>query len=239
MKKSLYTIIILFGISSTLISCSKNDGEVSKDLSKSLSKYEDALSNVIIDLKDDTNWETVNNSHTESFSSIHNNDELNKKVRLELTSLVATSQNLLLNTKFEKSVILELNYKEKIFLAAIIKAYNKQLEINPNYFTKNKRQALKNDCVPCNKGNLLFDSYIAKNQLRQGPITGRDVFECAMSAIGVSSLVKVLSGKALASYAARKALLKLVGKVAAKAGLGAIGVALTVGEFAWCLSERA
>lgn len=58
---------------------------------------------------------------------------------------------------------------------------------------------------------------------------------CVVRALGIDILVDFVGGKYLAGYTARKLLIKAVGKAAAKLGLGGIGTALMLYEFADCM----
>lgn len=221
----------------TLISCDVSQvDERNKDekLLTSLSKYEIALDKTIEDLKKVADWGKVISTRKNGYNSMLSFKALDKKVKNNLTPLLIASENLLMNSKFKSSTISRLNSKAKIMLAAIIKAYQKQFKINPSYF--NDDSSIRTPCTTkCLGGNLLISD--VSNMKIAADIPVREIWECALSAIGVKALGELISAKGLSSYAARKALIKAVGKAAAKAGLGFIGVAIAVGEFAWCLSK--
>ncbi len=61
--------------------------------------------------------------------------------------------------------------------------------------------------------------------------------DCALKAIGVDRLVDWAKGKYISGYAARKALIKAVGKAAARIGLGWVGTVWAVASFIECISE--
>ena len=65
----------------------------------------------------------------------------------------------------------------------------------------------------------------------------QSIKDCALRAIGVDRLIDWAKGKYLSSYAARKMLIKAVGKAAARLGLGWIGTALAVAEFVECMAH--
>lgn len=254
-KIYLHTVIVL-GFALTLISCSKQEATLnSNNLNSSKNKsdqrvlekessqrilkngdYQIVLENVVSDFKKNINWSKVNiskNNVIEYNGSSSSRIKLNEKIEKKLTPIVQSSENILLTSKFNKTVVLGLNNKEKILLAAIVKAHQMQMVINPDYLNI----PLNNICLDCG-GNLIKDNYTL-NARASGEITGREVFECVMSAVGVASLVKGIRVGSLSSYAVRKALVRAVGKVAARIGLGAIGIALTVAEFGWCLINAA
>lgn len=62
-----------------------------------------------------------------------------------------------------------------------------------------------------------------------------EIGDCILEAFGIKGLAEAFSGRALAGYATRKALVKAVGAAAARAGLGWIGTALTVASFVDCM----
>jgi hypothetical protein len=68
-------------------------------------------------------------------------------------------------------------------------------------------------------------------------ISGREIFLCAMGALGARDLASYVGGRALSGFAARRALLGIVRASAVRAGLGPIGVAIMVAEFGYCLYE--
>lgn len=222
------SLLVIFFI--TLASCDVNqvdERDKKNKLLSSLSNYEVALNTTIKDLKNAADWKKIIKSRKNSDKSIQNFRALNNKVRTNLTPLVAASENLLMNSRFKNSTVSQLNVQEKIMLAALVKAYNQQLKINPNYF--NEKHSIK-ECI---NGNLLISN--ASNIKVSADITGREVWTCALSALGVNALVQGGLSSGLSSYGTRKALVKAVGAAAARAGLGVIGAAIVVGEFAWCL----
>jgi hypothetical protein len=82
-----------------------------------------------------------------------------------------------------------------------------------------------------NKTSFNFSPLFIQSSYAQNSIK-----DCALRALGVDKLVDWARGKYLSGYAARKALIKAVGKAAARFGLGWIGTAIAVVEFAECMS---
>ena len=70
------------------------------------------------------------------------------------------------------------------------------------------------------------------------PWSGTRVGPCILEALGAEALVDLWKGRALSSVATRRVLLKAVGKTAAKVGLGAIGTAVAVADFVWCMGRE-
>lgn len=70
------------------------------------------------------------------------------------------------------------------------------------------------------------------------PWSGNRVGPCILEALGAEALVDLWKGRALNSVATRRVLLKAVGKTAAKVGLGAIGTAIAVADFVWCMGRE-
>ncbi|TJZ60703.1 hypothetical protein FAZ15_12010 [Sphingobacterium olei] len=73
--------------------------------------------------------------------------------------------------------------------------------------------------------------------LEEGPSSNSDVWDCALRALGVDRLIDWAKGKYVGSYAARKALISLIGKTATRLGLGYIGTAMMVAEFVHCVAQ--
>ena len=68
-------------------------------------------------------------------------------------------------------------------------------------------------------------------------LTLSNLKDCAFRALGIDRLLDWAQGKYMSSYTARKALIRAVGKTAARLGLGYLGTALAVGEFVECMFE--
>lgn len=83
-----------------------------------------------------------------------------------------------------------------------------------------------------NKTSFKFSPLFIQSSYAQNGIG-----DCALRAIGVDRLVDWAKGKYISGYAARKALIKAVGKAAARLGLGWIGTAWAVAEFVECITE--
>lgn len=66
------------------------------------------------------------------------------------------------------------------------------------------------------------------------PLTLRKVVDCAVRALGVKDLIEFVGGKTL-TFGAKKALIRLVGKAAARLGLGYIGAAIAIADFVDCI----
>lgn len=70
------------------------------------------------------------------------------------------------------------------------------------------------------------------------PWSGSRIGPCVLEALGAEALVDLYKGRAMSSFAVRRAIIKGVGKVAARIGLGAIGTALAVADFVWCMGRE-
>lgn len=70
------------------------------------------------------------------------------------------------------------------------------------------------------------------------PWSGSRVGPCIMEATGLTEIIGAWSVKALGSFAARRALLKAVGKALAKRAVPYLGAAIMVGEFVYCMGRE-
>lgn len=70
-----------------------------------------------------------------------------------------------------------------------------------------------------------------------GGIPMNGIKNCAFQALGIDRLVDWAKGKYVSSIAARKALIKAVGKAAARMGLGYVGTAIAIAEFSACVYQ--
>lgn len=73
--------------------------------------------------------------------------------------------------------------------------------------------------------------------LNSDPWSSSRIGPCILEALGAEALVDLWKGRAMSSIAARRAIIKGIGKVAARIGLGAIGTAIAVADFAWCMGR--
>lgn len=70
-----------------------------------------------------------------------------------------------------------------------------------------------------------------------GGLSGKKVLDCALEAFDIKDIVEAIGSKTL-TFGTKKALIKAVGKVAARFGLGYISTAIMVGEFIYCMLQE-
>ncbi len=156
----------------------------------------------------------INNSSYQEFTEA----DLNQKLK----PLIATSQKLLLSYGFAKDEIIDefgsFDASEIIYMAFAVAGFSEQ--------AKYENLELAASSTNLFGVNVLYASNIG------------DFYNCALRALGVEALWALYTDRVVSSFAARKALIKAVGKAAARLGLGYIGVAWAVADFVACMWDN-
>jgi len=140
----------------------------------------------------------------------------------ELNPLISKSQKLLLSYGFAEVEIIDefgsFDAPEIIYMAFAVAGFSEQAKYEKLELATSSRNLFEVKALySSNKGEF---------------------YNCALRALGVEALWALYTDRVVSSFAARKALIRAVGKAAARLGLGYIGVAWAVADFVACMWDN-
>jgi hypothetical protein len=89
--------------------------------------------------------------------------------------------------------------------------------------------------IPDSDGTPIFNIPSSWYENANAKVGEPGIGGCLLQALGVVEVMEWAAGKSFGTYAAKKALIKMVGSTAARFGLGYIGVAIAIVQFTDCM----
>lgn len=146
--------------------------------------------------------------------------ELSKVLKADLSE---SALKLVSHYGFEDQELIEMfgsknleENKEAVILAALL-IFSKGVEGNPLLY--------------------MNDVSSVRSAWYSDPIDTSRLAYCAFEALGAELIIDAWYGRAMSRYAVRKALVKALGKVGTRIGLGGLGFALILADVMWCMTR--